>query len=136
MPHLVRKAASSNVRHTHDAEASTQSDGYVLLKTVTLTHGIRGTVRVTYDLKLTGATSAKAAIGFYGAPVVLIEDEVTVPNNWNGFSHDVSATFKGGDTIELWACTTDPTESDTSAVKNFRISYDDSPIVTVASVNS
>lgn len=133
LPHVVNKVASANVRNSHDAEATTQAIVYTKLKTITLTNGLVGQARFLFDLKTSNvANTATARI--YRNGVALGAEQTDVTGAYVTKSEDLTQTWNPGDTAELWAKIDNAAE--TCYVRNFRIAYDESPTVAVASVNS
>jgi hypothetical protein len=133
LPHLVTKAASANVRNSHDAEASTTSTSYVKLKTITLTNGLLGQARFLFDIK-TGSSPTTVYGRIYRNGVALGTEQSDTTGSYVTKSEDITQTWGPGDTAELWVRTTDA--GVTAYVQNFRIAYDDAPTVAVASSNS
>lgn len=130
----VVKASSENLRNSHDAEATTTELAYTKLKTITLTHGLLGTIRTKFDIKTSDAVGPTTAYGrIYRNGVALGTEQTDVTGDYVTKSEDITQDFAPGDTIELWVHI-DGTE--TVSVQNFRLCYDDAPSVAVASVNS
>jgi hypothetical protein len=133
LPHIINKIASANIRNSHDAEATSQSTSYVKVKTITLTNGLLGQQRFVFDLKTSNVlNTANAQI--YRNGVALGTEQSDVTGVYVTKSEDITQDWNPGDTVELWV------KIDNAAqivyVRNFRISYDDSPTITVASSNS
>jgi len=132
LPHIINKVASANVRNSHNAEATTTSKDMEKLKTITLTNGLVGQLRILFDLHSDTTNTASAGVRRNGLPIGEIQTETSAA--YQTKSQDITQTFSPGDTIELWAkC--DATLV-TAYIKNFKLAYDDSPTVTVASANS
>jgi hypothetical protein len=130
----VVKAASANPRNAHDAEATSTSATYTLVKTITFPMGLIGGYRVTFDMKTSdsvGPTTAYAKI--YKNGVAVGTEQTDVTGGYVNKSEDFFSTLNPGDTLELWVHI-DGTE--TVSVQNLKICYDDNPSVSVAQVNS
>lgn len=132
LPHVVNKAASANVRNSHDAEATSVSATYVKAKTITITNGLVGAARFLFDLKTSDIL--KTAYGrVYRNGVALGTEQTEVGLAYVIKSEDRTQTWNPGDTAELWI------HNDgvgTTSVQNFRLAYDDSATIAVASANS
>lgn len=134
LPHTVKKAASANVRNSHDAEATSTSASYVKVKTITLTYGLVGVARFLFDLKTSDAGTPTPAYGrIYRNGVALGTEQSDVTGAYVTKSEDITQNWNPGDTVELWVKIAG---GNTVSVQNFRIAYDDAPSITVASVNS
>jgi len=135
-PWVMAKVASDNVRNSHNAEVSEANigTGYVKVKTVTFTNGIKGTLRVTWEMKVGGTTPGYGRL--YKNGVALGTPQANSDGAYTGTpeTEDVDVgTVAAGETLELWVAGSDAT-TDVWA-KNFRLSYDDENGVPV-SVNS
>jgi hypothetical protein len=131
-PQLVKKVASANIRNSHDAVSTSTSATYIIKKTITLTDGPVGQQRFLFDIKTSNIlTTAYGRI--YRNSVALGTEQSTISLAYITKSEDITQTWNPGDTVELWVHING---SDTVSVQNFRIAYDDSPTITVASVNS
>lgn len=134
LPHIVKKAASANVRNSHNAEATSTSAAYVKVKTITLTYGLVGIARFLFDLKTSDAGTPTPAYGrIYRNGVALGTEQSDVTGAYVTKSEDITQNWNPGDTVELWVKIAG---GNTVSVQNFRIAYDDAPSITVASVNS
>lgn len=133
-PHIINKAASANVRNSHDAEATSTSASYVKVKTITLSNGLVGQQRFLFDLKTSDAGTPETAYGrIYRNGVALGSEQTDVTGGYVTKSEDITQTWNPGDTCELWVKIGN---GDTVSVQNFRIAYDDSANIAVASANS
>ena len=132
LPHVVKKAASANVRNSYDAEATDTSAGYVKKKTITLTDGMVGQARFLFDIKTSNvAVSVNGRV--YRNGVALGTEQSSVSATYETKSEDLAQDFNPGDTVELWV---HGDGAETVSVQNFRVAYDDAPTVEVASTNS
>jgi len=132
IPQLVNKAASVNIRNSHDAEVNSAVEAYTKVKTITLTHGLVGEQRFLFDIKyVSGGADPESYAKIYRNGVALGSQQ-TASTSYVTKSEDITQDWVAGDTCELWV---DAYHATTYA-ENFRIAYDDSPTVTVASVNS
>jgi len=136
IPHLFKKEASDNARNSHTAEISTTNSDYTKVKTITLTNGLLGVVRIGFEIKLTGSNGSTAFGRIYRNGVALGTEQ---SNNTSGYvykSEDITQTWDPGDTCELWIKTNDELEQDEAYVKNFILYYDNDDFITVPSTNS
>lgn len=132
-PHIVKKAASANIRNSHDAVASWGNSTWTVRKTITLTNGLIGAARFLFDLKNIGSLqTVHGQIRRNGA--VLGADQTTTSGTYVTKSEDITQTWNPGDLCQLYLRDEDGVE--TVFCQNFRIAYDDSPTVTVDSTNS
>ncbi len=134
LPHVIKKAASANIRNSHDAEATHTGDSaYTLVKTITLSSGLVGAARFLFDLKTSnGLNTANGQI--YRNGVALGTEQSDVTGGYVTKSEDITQDWNPGDTVELWVKIDDAGQM--VSVQNFRIAYDDAPTVAVASANS
>jgi hypothetical protein len=132
-PHLINKVASANVRNSHDAEATSTSATYVKVKTITLSKGLIGQQRFLFDIKTSNAGVDVAYGKIYRNGVALGTEQSDTTGSYVTKSEDLTQTWLPNDTCELWVKIAN---ASTVSVQNFRIDYDDSPTVTVTSVNS
>jgi len=133
IPHLVNKAASANLRNSHDAEATSAATAYTKVKTITLTNGLVGQQRFLFDIKTAGG-GATAYGKIYRNGVALGTEQTDVTGGYVTKSQDITQTWNPGDTVELWIYTSNAGQI--VSVQNFRIAYDDAPTVAVAGANS
>lgn len=132
IPHHISKVASANVRNSHDAETSSAVTSYTKVKTITLTNGLLGQWRALFDLK--SGTAPNTVNGrIYRNGVELGTEQSDVTGGYVTKSEDLTQDCQPGDTIELWL---KAHASSTAWAQNFRLAYDDSPTVAVASSNS
>ena len=118
---------SDNLIHSHDAEASTGNNSYTKLKTITIS-GLcpsPSTIRIKFDLRKTpGGGGALGRIYKNGG--VFGTERIDFTGTYQTFTEDLS--FARGDTLELWAYTTDPFAV---YVRNFRV-YGDANAMTLS----
>lgn len=133
IPQLIKKAASANVRNSHDAEITTTSTSLVKLKTITLTKGLIGTARFLFDIKATNEGFVEGKARIYRNGVAIGGLTTYHATTYVTISEDLTQTWNAGDTCELWGTTL---ANGVLYLKNFRIAYDDSPTVAVPSTNS
>lgn len=133
IPHHINKVASANVRNSHDAAITTFSHAaYTKKKTITLTNGLIGNWRVLFDILSTNGIAT--VVGrVYRNGVALGSQQTTTSATYVTKSEDLTQNCSPGDTIELWAY---GLASAAASIRNFRIAYDDSANVAVASSNS
>lgn len=112
--------ASNTLRYSDDTETSTTSATYVKLKTITLDSQLYGTIRIKFDLKLSGGPgTARGRI--YHNDVALGTEQTTTSSTYVTKSEDITYNFEVGDTIELWGYIQLLTAT---YVENFRLYYD------------
>lgn len=122
------------MRNSHDAEAAHTGDTvYTKVKTITLSHGLLGIGRFLFDLKTSNVLNT-ANGRIYRNGVALGTEQSDVTGAYVTKSEDITQAWNPGDTAELWVKIDDAAQ--TVSVQNFRIAYDDAPVVTVASANS
>jgi len=136
--YMFQKTPSGTARNSHDAEASTVGSGYTKLKTITLTFGLLGEQRFYFDIKFVdnGGEGTTAYGKIYRNGIALGTEQSTSSTTYVTKNEDLIQIWNPGDTVELWCKTDDGGEDDEVYVENFRICYDDSPVVAVASSNS
>jgi hypothetical protein len=129
MPHLIDKQASDNLRHSHDAVANNTSQTYAKMKTITFTNGVRGILRVKFDVKLDAAETGVSYGKIYKNGVAIGTEQTNGTTDYVTKSEDLTDTWLPGDTIELYGKTF--TEGEHCYVKDFRLYYDDNPVIAV-----
>jgi hypothetical protein len=133
---IINKIASANIRNSHDAEATSKSAVYIKVKTILFPYGLPGQFRALFDIKTSNvAVTAYGKIykNVLGVESALGAEQSSVSAVYETKSEDITFTANPGDALELWIhCD----GAETVSVQNFRIAYDDDPIVPVASVNS
>jgi hypothetical protein len=136
IPHLTKKAASANIRNSHDAEASCALGGYTKVKTIVITNGLVGQTRVLFDLKIAVTTGSPTAYGrVYRNGVELGTEQTNATTNYVTKSEDITRTWNPGDLCQLYLHY-GGAGTGTAWCQNFRLAYDDSPTVTVSSSNT
>lgn len=121
IPHMRPKAASANLRHSHDAQLNEPPLAvYTKIKTITFANGISGTLRIAFDLQ--SSNGADFCYGkIYKNGVAVGAEQSTNNAVFQTKSQDINiGALAAGGTIELWA----KTDVDDCAYRNFRISYD------------
>lgn len=126
-PSAIPKKVSDNLRHSHDAEVHDErADGstWLLIKTFTLTTGIKGTLRFKAQGKVESApcTVCKMHWGKNGAQDLGAD---FVPNNtsYQADSQDIAVgTIVAGETIEVY---TKSNNWQGIFIKECRLYYDD-----------
>lgn len=140
LPAGASKVASANVRNNHDDEVTHTGDtDFVKVKTITLTFGLLGTARFLYDLKTSNVANTASALIKRNAPTLGDGDFVSSQQDdtsgaYATKSEDVTLDWSPGDTVDLYISIDSGAEI--VSVRNFRIAYDDVPVVAVPSVNS
>jgi|GEM_PF-3663435 len=117
------KKPSDNLRRSNDTEIwDWCSTSWGKRKTITFSNGIKGTLRVKFDM----LTSADNPLGWgrvykNGVPIGTTQQN-TIDDTWETFSEDIDfGTLDPGDTIELWG---KGNAGGCVAFRNFRIYYD------------
>ncbi len=123
-----KKVASHNVRNAHDDEISTHRGTYTKLKTITFSRGLLGQARFAWQMRIDSTGMGYSKLYKNGSPISGTEDG-SGSTSYSLKCVDLTLDFAPGDTIELWAYTTDSPVY----VKEFRVCYDN--IVAVESVN-
>jgi hypothetical protein len=133
LPHVVKKAASANIRNSHDnIDSLVNSSSYTKKKTIVLTNGLVGQARILFDIKTSDA-GHNAYGRIYRNGVGLGTLQSTASITFVTFSEDITQTWNPGDLCQIYLRAS---SSSTAYVQNFRLAYDDSPTVTVASSNT
>jgi len=136
IPHHINKVASNNVRNSNDGPLAVGNSIYpqfYYCKYITLTNGLLGQQRFLFDLK-----SGQSGYPVYGqiyrnsTPIGTLQ--TTINSAWTTFSEDITQDWNPGDTYGLYV--SHSTSAQLVYLQNFRIAYDDAPIVAVASVNN
>lgn len=120
---VMPKIVSDNLRNSHDAEVDTPSTGatYVKVKTMTFTYGVKGTLRIKYDLKDNVGYIGYGRVYKNG---VALGAEKTGTDNYVTESEDIAVgTIAAGETLELWVKAEHA--SCHTFIRNFRCYYDD-----------
>ena len=131
-----RKVISNDLRHSHDSEDSILSGSWAKYKTITMTNGISGTLRIKHssysENGLVGATHSRVYKN--GSPLGA-DNENSNSMAYQEFSEDLNVgDLQPGDTLELWA--KDMLYPDSRSVKEFRLYYVNEASTVVASANS
>ena len=128
------KVASDNLRNSHDAAYYVTGARYTMIKTITLTNGIEGVIRVKHDMKTgSGGNGVSTRIYKNGAAIGRIESDIT--GGYETKTEDINVgTMAAGDTIEIWGGY--DSAGTWTYVQNFRLYYDNKDFVAVAATNS
>ncbi len=116
----IKKIASTSLQNSHDAEASTTSETYVLAKTMTIGSNLAGTIRIKFDLK-TNQAGATAYGKIYHNNVALGTEQSNATTSYVTYSEDITHNFIAGDTIQIYIHITSVY---IAYVQNFRLYYD------------
>lgn len=133
IPHMRPKAASANLRHSHDAEIMMGGVTNNIAKTITFNIGISGTLRIAFDMK---NSDVGAIIRVYKNGAQIGVDQTDTSGVYVTKSQDLNVgVLAPGDTIALYCYKPGGAQW---WVKNFRISYDNAPdtVVVTGVVNS
>lgn len=134
-PHLVKKVASANLRHSHDAQAdgATVDPAFSVAKTITFANGLLGGARVSFEIRSSdGITTVKGKLMKNGSVLIGVVQSTT-NNAFQLKTQDVTLDFVPGDALELLV---NVSGAAVVSVQNFRLSYDDAATVAVSAVNS
>lgn len=131
-----RKVVSNDLRQSHDSEDPILSGSWAKYKTITMTNGISGTLRIKHssycENGLAGATHSRVYKN--GSPLGA-DNANTTDMSYVEYSEDLNVgDLQPGDTLELWAY--DAAYPDFRSVKNFRMYYVNEASTVVASANS
>jgi hypothetical protein len=98
---VIPKKVSDNLRNSHDAEITDQTGAtYVKQKTITFTHGIKGTLRVKFSIKRAAGFTAYGKVYKNG---VALGAEQTATDDYATKNEDIDVgTIAAGETLELW----------------------------------
>lgn len=98
---VIPKKVSDNLRNSHDAEITDQTGAtYVKQKTITFTHGIKGTLRVKFGIKRAAGFTAYGKVYKNG---VALGAEQTATDAYVTKSEDIDVgSIAAGETLELW----------------------------------
>lgn len=135
LPHTVRKVASANLKHSHDAEVSSAVFTWTEVKRITFPNGLLGSHRFSLELKCSNpphAGYARLTKNGVGVGFSTLQSDVT--GAYVTKTEDITSDFNPGDYLGL--VVVPGVEGETVYVRNLRISYDDSPTIAVASTNS
>lgn len=133
----VKKIASVNVRNKIDTPLTTFAlASYIIKKRINLPNGLLGQWRVLFDMKSDDNVTTIYGRVYRrpvstGIAVTLGAEQKTISSSYVTFSEDITQDCQPGDAIELW-CKTGGIA--TMSIRNFRLAYDDSPTVAVASI--
>jgi len=133
------KEASANLRNSHDAPAENDA-AYVSpekLKTFTLTHGIKGTLTVKFDIK-------REAIGctVYGWVRKGEEEDMGAEQSSTSDAYETKSQniafgeMNAGDVITLYGSTNHPEGGKACMVRNFRLYYDNKVVGTAVAATT
>jgi hypothetical protein len=138
-----RKVAGNTMRNEHNATVTTTAGAYTKLKSIVLTNGINGTVRVKIHATMTGESGYN-----YDGYWRVYKNGVAlgpVKQLWLGspntstsgdFSDDIDFGYCApGTTIELWVYGTGGVNRVCGAT-TFQLCYDNDPSIVVASTNT
>lgn len=143
LSYVFEKTPSNNIRNSHDDEVAIESDVYYKVKTITLTKGLKGSVRINFSMKWVdnGGNGTTAYGRLYrndnvGALQSLGTEQSTTSPAYVLMTQDITQQWNPGDKLELWIHTNDDMNQDQVVINNLRILYDNDPIVAVPSTNS
>ena len=131
------KSASDTLRHSHDDYGYlSNSSTWTKVKTITFTDGLLGMHRYKFDFDTnTNGHTAYAELRKNGTLIGNSQSTVAYYPSYTTVSQDLLVSYAAGDTCELWV-KSDGGAGISTTYKNFRIYYDNSISITVASSNS
>ena len=135
IPHYFIKKASDTKRHGHAGVLSHDTATYAKFRTHTFTNGIKGTLRLQFDiLRTAAATSAQAIMTKNGATPGTGSDlgteQTTTLTSFQTKTQDVAVDLDAGATIDYWLKRTGA--AGLAQIQNCDIDYDDDLAVAVA----
>ena len=141
MPQSIDKVASDDLRHSHDAEITgITSETLIIQKTETFTNGIKGTLRIKFDIAGGIAAGHRAMGRIYknGVAQGAIQYATGTINVYVTKSQDIDVgAVEAGEVLQLYVGTEDAAY--TCKIKNFRFYYTNdtfAPAVPVAATAS
>lgn len=132
-PHNIKKGVSDTLRNSHDTQRTTPDNWYNKQLIMAFPNGFIGNARVKIDCKTNNATyPCYARVYKNGSP---LGTEIVEPStSFITHSEDLALDQSPADTLEVWL------KSGGSGVSvfvtNFRLYYDDNPVVAVIVDNS
>jgi hypothetical protein len=130
-PEQVPKIASTNIRHSNDAEVGVPYETFGLLKIIRFTNGITGTIRLYSDV-YTARTDAPTWIEYRVNGTVIGSYTYGTRYPYTTIAVDATRTILPGEAIEMWGMTSGQQYGMYSLIKNYRIAYDNDPNILVA----
>lgn len=134
-PENTPKVVSDVLRNSHDAEsANVTSTSYVKMKTITITRGIKGTLRFKVGLWISSSSYTVYGKVYKNGVAVGVEKSWGTIGWSSTLVDDVNVgEVKAGETLEMWI----KVSAGIGKVRNFRINYDDAAaVVACPSTNS
>lgn len=126
---VIPKVATSSLRHSSDAVVGGTGDGdlgYRIMKTITFTNGIRGTLRFNFEIRWAAAQASTAYGKIYKNGVAIGTEYSTgsssTDSGYVSQTEAIAVVLNPGDTLELWM----RADNGLSGMycRNFRILYD------------
>lgn len=126
--HLYEKIASDTLRHSIDATLQENGTTYVKKKTLTFTNGIKGTIRIKFDLKdgsdvAWGILTQNGATPGGAGDLGVAQDGTTT--SYVTQSQDIAVDIPAGETIDLWL----KTAAGSAFTENLRFYYNNATAV-------
>jgi len=134
-PQIIVKKASDTNRHTFANPVSTDLNTYQKMRTHIFTNGIKGTLRLQFDiLRNAAATSTQGIMTKNGATPGTGSDigveQTTTSTSFVTKTQDVAIDFVAGDTIDYWLKRTGA--AGLAQIQNCDVDYDNNIGVAVA----
>jgi hypothetical protein len=101
---VIPKKVSDNLRNSHDDPVSDQTGAtYVKQKTITFTYGIKGTLRIKYDIKTNNASYTVYGAVYKNGVLLGTPSGAHTNTVYETESEDIDVgTIAAGETLELW----------------------------------
>ena len=130
----IPKKASNTLRHSHDSIEAYEGFNWALIKKITFTYGIKGILRIKFDMKNWGIDGTLTYGRIYKNSNPIGNEQIVDENVYHTYSEDIDVgTIKPGGSIELWGKNASGAKG---SYKNFRIYYDNDIPEVVDSSNS
>ena len=131
----IGKVVSDNNRHADNTEHAGTHTTYAKQSTFTFTNGIKGTLRINFEMKMVaGTTSMQAFLTkngvIPGGGSDLGVEQSTSSTSYVNKTQDLAVDLAAGETIDLWSKQIGGSPGG-NFVDTFHIDYDNEDIVTV-----
>ena len=119
-PEMFNKVVSENLRHSDDVGDTDTNDTYEIKETITFTYGIKGTLRIKFDLRRSTGVTAYGKIQANDIDVGAVQSEAGAVLTTK--SQDIAIDIAPGQTITLLTKCDGGTNA--HQWEHFRIYYD------------
>jgi hypothetical protein len=101
---VVPKKVSDNLRNSHDAEITDQTGAtYAKQKTITFTHGVKGTLRIKYDIHTNNGSYTVYGAVYKNGVLLGTPSAAHTNTSYETESEDIDVgSIAAGETLELW----------------------------------